>query len=190
MAQGIPDRSPDLLDEPALEPELAPLPATSVGRGVIIALLVTLTAAVAGAVATGMYANSLSAQLDTAHTQLRALNTTQVQAPTQVQQYRLRPLPAKPAQPSLLLNWPMPPQLLDLLVDLSESPATQYQLTLDRADGVRVLQMQRMTRDSNKDLRLSLNSSAFGPGEYLLRIDSYDWRGRTSELGWLRLSLQ
>src|SRR5690606_31025129 len=106
------------------------------GRGVIIALLLLLTAAVAGAVATGMYANSLSAQLNAAQVALKS-QQSQVQMPTRVQQYRLRPEAARPLRPSLALDWPLPPQLLDILVDLSDS-----------SDGVRVLQLQRMTRNA------------------------------------------
>lgn len=176
--------------EPPIELDPGAMPVTPAGRGVVIALLAMFTLAMAGAVATGMYANALSAQLALAHTQLRSSNTSQLQVPTQVQQYRLQPEASKPTRPSLALEWPLSPQLLDILVDLSASTASQFQLTLDRSDGVRVMQLQRVTRDANKDLHFSLNSSAFGRGEYLLRIDSYDWRGRANELGWLRLSLQ
>lgn len=173
--------------DPALS-DSGTLPVTTAGRGVIIALLLMTTAAVAGAVATGMYANSLSAQLDAAQVALKGQHS-QVQVPTRLQQYRLRPEAAKPMRPSLALDWPPTPQLLDILVDLSESSDSQFQLTLDRSDGVRVMQLQHMSRDANKDLHFSLNSSAFARGDYLLRIDSYDWRGRTKELGWLRLRL-
>lgn len=186
MSERIAD--PVTAEPVALDP--GPLPTTSAGRGVVIVLLVMLTLAVAGAVATGMYANAVSAQLTVAQAQLRSPNTPQMQAPTQVQQFRLALEPAKPARPSLTLPWRQSPQLLDVLVDLSGSTASQYQLTLERGDGVRVLQLHRVARDANKDLHFSLNSSAFGRGEYLLRVDSYDWRGRAVELGWLRLSLQ
>ncbi len=187
MSEPTPD---PMRDDPAVLLDPGPLPGTSAGRGVVIVLLVLLTVAVAGAVATSMYANSLSAQLTSTQRQLRSLNNPQMQVPTQVQQFRLRPEITKPTRPSLTLEWRQSPQLLDVLVDLSESTATQYQLTLERSDGVRVLQLHHVTRDANKDLHFSLNSSAFGRGDYLLRIDSYDWQGRATELGWLRLSLQ
>jgi len=47
--------------------------------------------------------------------------------------------------------------------------------------------IQRMTPDSNRELRLSLNSSAFGPGEYRILLQGYDWRGQRSDTGWVRL---
>ena len=43
------------------------------------------------------------------------------------------------------------------------------------------MQLRRIARDSNRELRLALNSSAFGPGDYLLKIDGYNWRGQTED---------
>ena len=82
------------------------------------------------------------------------------------------------------------PELLDITIDATEGKMTQFQITIDKTDGVRVMQIKRLTRDSNKELRMSLNSSAFGPGNYLVRIDSYNWRGQTQEYGWFMLGLQ
>jgi hypothetical protein len=50
-----------------------------------------------------------------------------------------------------------------------------------------VLVIERMAPDSNKELRLSLNSSAFGPGEYRLRLQGHTWRGERVDAGWVRL---
>ena len=47
--------------------------------------------------------------------------------------------------------------------------------------------IERMTPDSNRDLRLALNSSAFGPGEYRIRLQGYTWRGQRVDVGWVRL---
>jgi len=44
--------------------------------------------------------------------------------------------------------------------------------------------------DSNRELRLSLNSSAFGPGEYRIRIEGYTWRGQRAGAGWVRLVMK
>ena len=63
-------------------------------------------------------------------------------------------------------------------------------ITIDKVDGGRVMQLRRVARDSNRELRLALNSSAFGPGDYLLKIDGYNWRGQTEAVGWVRSSLQ
>jgi hypothetical protein len=47
-----------------------------------------------------------------------------------------------------------------------------------------------VARDSNRELRFALNSSAFGPGDYLVKVDGYNWRGQIEEVGWLRIGLQ
>jgi hypothetical protein len=46
-----------------------------------------------------------------------------------------------------------------------------------------------MVPDSNKELLLSLNSSAFGPGEYRMRLQGYTWRGDRVDVGWVRLQV-
>jgi hypothetical protein len=120
----------------------------------------------------------------------RAQKATQMQATSSVQTYRLQPLRGKPAQAQLNLGWLEPPQMLELRIDASQGKYTQFQITIDKIDGGRVMQVRRVTRDSNKELRLALNSSAFGPGEYLLKIDGYTWKGQAEQFGWLRLNLQ
>jgi len=83
----------------------------------------------------------------------------------------------------------VPPQLLELRIDVGEAKYQQFQLTIDKSDGSRVMQIRRVARDSNRELRLAVNSSAFGPGDYLIRIDGYTWRGQPEEFGWIRLAL-
>jgi hypothetical protein len=85
------------------------------------------------------------------------------------------------------MQWPEPPELLDLYLPVGYSDFTTFGLTIDKVDVGRVMVVQRMAPDSNRELRLSLNSSAFGPGEYRIRIDGYNWRGDRAEAGWVRL---
>jgi hypothetical protein len=54
----------------------------------------------------------------------------------------------------------------------------------------RILQMRRVARDSNGELRLSLNSSAFGRGDVDVQFAGYTWRGETVPAGWIRLGMQ
>jgi hypothetical protein len=49
--------------------------------------------------------------------------------------------------------------------------------------------VERIAPDSNKDLLLSVNSSALGPGEYRLRLQGYTWRGERIDVGWVRLKV-
>lgn len=156
-------------------------------RIVVIALAAALLAAFGVAVAYAMRAVSLAEQLNTLQ---RETASMQMQAPGGVQKYRVQPVRGKPEQATLVLGWLNPPQLLDLHIDVSEGRYTQFQITIDKSDGTRVMQLRRIARDSNRELRLGLNSSAFGPGEYLLKIDGYTWRGQVEAVGWVRLSLE
>ena len=93
-------------------------------------------------------------------------------------------------RPTLDVGWPNPPQWMDIYVDVSEGKYNQFMMTVEKLDGGLVMQLRRVARDSNRELRLNLNSSAFGPGEYLVRIDGYNWRGQTENVGWLMIGLK
>jgi hypothetical protein len=111
---------------------------------------------------------------------LRAINS--------VRTLRVAPNPRSwSAAPDVTLAWPEPPQLLQLHLPVSYTEFLTFALTIDKVDHGRVLVIERMTRDSNKELLLSLNSSAFGPGEYRLRLQGYTWRGERVDVGWVRM---
>lgn len=158
-----------------------------VNRAVLIGLLIAVLIAAGMAIIYAMQASALSEQLKRAKKDLTA---TQMQAPGSVQKYKVQLVNAKPAQPTLAVGWVTPPQLLEISIDASEGKLTQFQITIDKADGVRVMQLRRVMRDSNKELRFGLNSSAFGPGDYLVKVEGYNWRGQTQEVGWMMLGLQ
>jgi len=63
-------------------------------------------------------------------------------------------------------------------------------ITIEKAGEGQLMVMRRIARDSNRELRFALNSSAFGPGSYLFRFDGYNWRGATEQIGWIRIDLQ
>jgi len=156
-------------------------------RTLVFGLVFALIAAVAGVIAYGVHASALTKQLNDLK---RSTQATQMQAPGSVQTYRLALSRQKPGAPTLALGWPNPPQLMDIYVDVTDGKYTTFQITIDKVDGGRVMQLRRVARDSNKELRFSLNSSAFGPGDYLLKFDGYTWRGQAEEIGWLRLGLE
>jgi hypothetical protein len=160
----------------------------NIASGAVLIGLVAVTLVAAGAaVFYALRANALSEQLAGTKTEFIA---TQMQPPDSVQKYRIELVKGKPGQPTVALGWLQPAQLLDITVDASEGKMTQFQITVDKSDGVRVMQIKRVARDSNKELRFSLNSSAFGPGNYLVRVDAYNWRGQTQEYGWTMLGLE
>jgi len=162
-----------------------------IGEGLNRTLLIGLLAAVlvAGGVAV-MYALKASALAEQLQGTKKQLTAVQMQPPGRQQRYTIQPVKGKPSQPTVALGWLDPAELLDITIDATEGKMTQFQITVDKSDGVRVMQIKRLTRDSNKELRMSLNSSAFGPGNYLVRIDAYNWRGQIDEYGWFMLGLE
>ena len=156
-------------------------------RTVFIGLVFALVAAVAGVIAYAVQANSLSKQIRAMEREAKA---TQMQAAGSAAVYRVQPVRGKPAKATLALGWMQPPQWLDLYINVSEGKYTQFMIRIEKVDEGLVMQLRRVARDSNRELRLALNSSAFGPGDYLLKIDGYNWRGQTEDVGWVRLSLQ
>ena len=80
--------------------------------------------------------------------------------------------------------------LLVLEMLWARSTLVVFAVTFDKVDTGRVLDLQRVTADSNRELRLTLNSSAFGPGEYRIRLQGYTWKGQRIDAGWVRLVVQ
>lgn len=149
-------------------------------------LTVALLLALTGLGAYAWKSHSQAKQLKSLTVKAKSL---QVRAPGSVRTYRLKPSDAMPSSPTLALGWPDPPELLELIIDKSDSRLNSYQVTVDKRGEARIFQVRRIVRDSNGTLRLSLNSSAFGRGEYEVKIEGYNWRGELSNEGWLWLSL-
>jgi hypothetical protein len=119
------------------------------------------------------------------------LKTATLRAPTRDRSLRIVPNPRSwSAAPDLTIAWPEPPELIELLMPVSYSRYRVFAVTIDKTDQGRMMVLQRVTPDSNGDLRISLNSSAFGPGEYRLRLQGYTWQGRRVDAGWVRLRIK
>ncbi len=128
---------------------------------------------------------ALAAELET------RVKTLTLRATTAAQAVRIAPNPRSwSAAPDATIAWPEPPQMLDLYLPVGYSQFTSFAVTIDKVDQGRMMMVQRMMPDSNRELRLSLNSSAFGPGEYRIRIEGYTWRGQRSDAGWVRLVIR
>ena len=121
-------------------------------RAVFIGLVFALIAAVAGVVAYAIQANSLSKQLRTVE---RAAKAVQMQAPGSTQIYKVELVHGKPAAPTLNVGWLTPPQWMNLYIDVSEAKYTQFMITVEKVDGGLVMQLRRIARDSNRELRLT-----------------------------------
>jgi hypothetical protein len=159
----------------------------SPNRKLVMVLSLLLILALAGIVMYAMKVSDLTKELKNSH---RAQSSQQMQAPASIQTYRVEPVRGKPVQATLALGWLNPPQMLDLFIDVSEGKYQQFMLTIDSVENGRVMQIRRIARDSNRELRLALNSSALGPGDYLIHVEGYTWRGQPEEVGWILLGLK
>jgi len=80
-------------------------------------------------------------------------------------------------------------QLADLKIDESRSPFHTFRITVDRIDQGRVAIINNIDKDSNGHLRIALNSSALGPGNYQLTLEGLDWRGQPQPDSWVTIGI-
>lgn len=81
-------------------------------------------------------------------------------------------------------------QLADLKIDESRSPCHVFRVTIDRIDQGRVGIINNLGKDSNGHLRIALNTSALGPGNYLFTLEGLDWRGMPQPDSWVTIGIQ
>ena len=81
-------------------------------------------------------------------------------------------------------------QLADFKIDESRSPYKIFRVTIDRIDQGRVAVISELAKDSNGHLRIALNSSALGPGNYQLTIEGLTWRGDAEPDSWITIGIQ
>jgi hypothetical protein len=80
------------------------------------------------------------------------------------------------------------PERVDFLVNARTTRYARFRVSLLRDDGTLLFHADQLVRDSNYDLRLSLNTSILPPGHYRLRVDGYARGGRTERFGEARLT--
>lgn len=80
-------------------------------------------------------------------------------------------------------------QLADFKIDESRSPYHNFRVTIDRIDQGRVGVITNLMKDSNGHLRIALNSSALGPGNYQLTLEGLDWRGESQPDSWVTIGI-
>jgi hypothetical protein len=155
---------------------------------VIYALLGALVLVMAGLVFAFLRNGELRHRI---HALEDAARSVSLRPPATLQTFLLKPdHQGLRSEPDLALRWPDPPELIELRIDVSQGKYSSFAITIDKFDEARILQIRRIAADSNRELRLALNSSAFGPGEYHLKIEAYTWRGEVVDYGWLRIELR
>ncbi len=80
-------------------------------------------------------------------------------------------------------------QLADFKIDESRSPYHVFRVTIDRIDQGRVGIISNIEKDSNGHLRIALNSTALGPGNYQLTIEGLNWRGDPEPDSWVTIGI-
>ena len=154
-------------------------------RGFVVALccaLLLLTALTIGARVSSHRDRAAATQAE------ERLKVVTLRPATQVRAVRITPNPRSwSSTPDAVVKRPEPPELLELYLPVLYSDFKMFAVTLDKVDTGRVLDLQRVATDSNGELRLTFNSSAFGPGEYRIRLQGYTWRGARVDAGWVRL---
>jgi hypothetical protein len=80
-------------------------------------------------------------------------------------------------------------QLAEFKIDESRSPYHTFRITIDRIDQGRVAIISNLNKDSNGHLRLALNSSALGPGNYQFTLEGLDWRGEPQPDSWVTIGI-
>jgi hypothetical protein len=81
-------------------------------------------------------------------------------------------------------------ELVNVKIDLTHSDFRAFRVTIDRANQGRVAVLNNLIKDSNNELGFSLNTSAFGPGLYLLTIEGLDWRGDPQPDSWAAITIR
>ncbi len=69
------------------------------------------------------------------------------------------------------------PERIDFLLNARTDRYARFRVSLLREDGTLAFRADQLVRDSNLDLRLSLNSSVLPQGGYVLRVEGYGRRG-------------
>jgi hypothetical protein len=80
-------------------------------------------------------------------------------------------------------------EMADLKINLAWAPFSAFRIIIDRIDQGRVGIIYNAMRDSSGVLHLALNSSALGPGFYLLTIQGLTWRGEPVPTAWVKITI-
>jgi hypothetical protein len=83
------------------------------------------------------------------------------------------------------------PQLLDVHIDLNyTNKLTQFRMFVDKKDQGRALILNDLLKDSNGELRMTLNSTGLAAGIYNVRIEALPFKGSPIPQGWLILEVR
>jgi hypothetical protein len=187
-------RSPVQEDLPLPEPEDSGADATTDGfielrwwqrRMFVLALAVVAIALLVAAIVALVRANGDRRRADELRNEVQQLTLRPTSTERRI---RITPNPRSwSAAADVTLRYPDQPELLEIFMPVGYAPYGVFGVTIEKVDHGRLLVLHRVVPDSNRDLRVALNSSAFGPGEYRIRLQGYTWRGAREDAGWVRI---
>jgi hypothetical protein len=82
------------------------------------------------------------------------------------------------------------PQLMDLHIDLSYVKIMQFRMVIDKQDQGRALILNNLLKDSNNELRMTINTTGLAAGVYTVRIEAVPVHGGPIPAGWLLLDVR
>jgi hypothetical protein len=155
-------------------------PAVPVGLGVAVLAL---------AVAAALLATRLSnREHDVAALQQRVIEQPIEPAKT-TRSIRLLPGTAGPSESPAIVIGGQDAEFGEFRIDMSRSSFNAFRVTIERMGQGRVAVIHNLEKDSNGHLRITLNSSAFGPGNYLFSIEGLTWRGDPVPDAWVTVGV-
>ena len=156
-----------------------PLVTIGLAGGIVVLLI---------AVAALASTNSIKARKIAALT--RQVSEQPLEPATATRTIRLLPSHSGPSTSPAVVIGGGATQLADLKIDMSHSQYREFRVTIDRVDQGRVMVIHNLEKDSNGHLRIALNSSALGPGNYQLTVEGLTWRGEPEPDAWVTIGVQ
>jgi hypothetical protein len=152
-------------------------------------VLAVTAAALVLAIALTIVAGQSSGKSDKIAKLLKAVAEQPLDAATATRAIRLMPNRDGASNTPAVTVGGGPAELVDFKIDESRSPYKTFTVTIDRVDQGRVGILRNLVKDSNGHLRIALNSSALGPGNYQLAIEGISWRGDAEPDSWVTIRI-
>ncbi len=109
--------------------------------------------------------------------------------PTSSHVLHLKPGRPEEGVPTYPIGGRLAPTLAELRINVGYLQATLFKVTIKRDDGTYFARLDNQLKDSNGELRLGINTSAFAAGLYEVDLEAVNLRGDGDLVGRLRLRI-
>jgi hypothetical protein len=144
--------------------------------------------AIAALIACAVLAMQVSSR-DSSIAKLKQENIERAVTPS-TRKRNIRVIPSRNGPPSAASLSVNPGEFAELKVDLSWTRYSLFKVSIVRVDQGRVAIVDGLAKDSNGDLRMSLNAGAFGPGDYAVELEGLNMHREGLPIAWFRFSVQ